>query len=383
MSVDQKLNKLDITKPDKENTGIAKLVPGLEYNSIILSPARKMRTQHAWTVLIMGDMHYMLGAVVMANSLKRTNTKYDITCMVETNTSQKIISYLKYYFDRVFQIEILNYPSKPLPTRKQNEVYGPWMSKSYTKWVAMSLTDYTKICVIDADLIVTNNIDHIFDLPAPVGVFSNHWFDTVYPNPDKKKTGNYYMDIKPGELISPYVINCALHNNGFLLSAHLTVLETSANDFNEFKNCMSLITHKNPFGFNNSSCHDEQSICYFQSLIKNRSWTCLKQPYNVIPWKLKETISRNCKFRPYLIHFNMTPKPWKDPDSKWLDTDIWWAFAQNTPHIDKLFDACQLHMRSSINHGCSFCMIVEKQTGHFISCPPHTVLICPMLHKSI
>jgi lipopolysaccharide biosynthesis glycosyltransferase len=329
--------------------------------------------KNAWVVLLMGDMHYMIGAIVMAHSLRKSHTKYDIVC-ITPDAPSNIIKYLEYYFDKVVTVELLEYNSKPFTTQKQNHVYG-----SYTKWTALSLIEYKKVCIIDSDLIVVNNMDHIFDLQTPVGVFSNQCFENNKPGNQKNNTCNYYMDIKSGESISPDLIDRALHMNGFVLSSHLTVLDTSATEYIEFKECMKKLTKNKAFGFNNSSCHDEQSICYFQSIIKNRNWTCLKQPYNLIPWKLKQTMS-NPICIPYLIHFDMVPKPWQNPESSYIYNDIWWAYAHNTPHMAKLFKSWGGPMKQQLDDDCSFCIIVEHQLKLVARCPPHTVLLCPMLY---
>jgi lipopolysaccharide biosynthesis glycosyltransferase len=336
-------------------------------------------TKNAWVVLLMGDPHYIIGALTMVHSLRLTNTKYDIVC-ITPDANQQNINYLQNYFNEIYRVELLEYPSTSFTTQNQNVVYRSQVNKSYTKWTALSLIEYKKVCIIDTDLIVVNNMDHIFDLQTPVGVFSNHLFDRNKPDNQNNNTCNYYMDIKPGDSISPGLINKALHLNGFVLSAHLTVLDTSVTEYLEFKECMKTLTKYTSFGFNNSSSHDEQSICYFQSFIKNRNWTCLKYPYNTIPWKLKQSISYNSIYQPpHLIHFNMNPKPWCDPTAQSPDTDIWWAYAHDTPNMDNIFKIWGRSMRQPIDNDCSFCIIVENQLKQIAICPPHTILMCPIL----
>jgi hypothetical protein len=157
------------------------------------------------------------------------------------------------------------------------------------------------------------------------------------------------MDISPYELITPAIIHNALSNNGFVSSGNLIVLKPDKQEFDEM---ISVLYNLQPFGFNCSSGCDEQSICYYQSIIKKRNWTCLKQPYNVIPWKLKETLllsniqklkqstlingSEELHYKPYVIHFNMTPKPWETNRNKWIDNEIWWAYAMSIPNIKQI-----------------------------------------------
>ena len=40
----------------------------------------------------------------------------------------------------------------------------------FTKLRALGLTDYAKVVMLDVDLLVTQNIDDLFDLPAPAAL---------------------------------------------------------------------------------------------------------------------------------------------------------------------------------------------------------------------
>jgi lipopolysaccharide biosynthesis glycosyltransferase len=311
-------------------------------------------TQHAYATLVMGDPKYIAGAITLLTSLKISGTKYDIICLI-TPDIFTYVELLREYFTSVFVVDYIKISTKPFKSYKRNNMYN-WINKSYTKYAIMDLIHYEKVCFIDADSIVSNNIDHLFKLQTPVGVFSNHWFDTIQPNERiNLKTCNYYIDVKPLGQIKPKLIHQSLTKNGFVASGNLLIL--SPNRF-EFKEMIENAKSLEPFGFNCSSGGDEQLICYYQSIIKKRDWVCLKQPYNVVPWKLNETLLTGQK--PYIIHFNMTPKPWNTERLKWIDNEIWWEYANNVSKIDSVLKILEIEYKNVKLTYCPFCHIIDK-----------------------
>ena len=337
----------------------------------------------AYVTLVMINPMYTIGAITLAQSLKKTETKYDIVCMVTNDIYNECKNILLNHFTYVISVEYIQVETKPFKSEKRKSIYESWIDKSYTKLSAMSLENYNKVCILDADMVIINNIDHLFELQTPVGVFSNHWFDNIKPSNSKpfynnRKTCNYYINILHHELIPPSLIHKALSNNGFVASGNLMILKPDKHEFNEM---ISILHDLQPFGFRCSSGGDEQIICYYQSIIKKRNWTCLKQPYNVIPWKLKETLSNRHELKseqlsvvkPYVIHFNMTPKPWETDRTKWIDNEIWWAYAMSIPDIkqiclslgifstskSKVFDFDLIQFEFNLEY-CPYCCILHK-----------------------
>jgi lipopolysaccharide biosynthesis glycosyltransferase len=315
-------------------------------------------SRFAYTTLVMLDYKYIIGAIVMAQSLKKTNTNCDIVCLATPDIYEnKMMTDILYqHFTHVLKVDYIQLKTKEFKSKKRKDTYGKWIDKSYTKLSAMLLDQYEKVCILDSDMIITNNIDHLFNLQSPIGVFSNHWFDNVIPRIVNTKTCNFYKDILPLTYITPSVIHKALNQNGFVASGNIMVLTPSKD---EFKEMVGILKRKQPFGFNCSSGADEQSICYYQSIIKKRNWTCLKQPYNVVPWKLTETLHPNQK--PYVIHFNMTPKPWEMKRGSWDDIEIWWAYANIIPNIKEICLKLNLS-QNNFNLGyCPYCNISKKK----------------------
>jgi lipopolysaccharide biosynthesis glycosyltransferase len=364
---------------------------------LVDQPTTKI-TQYAYVTLVMINPKYIIGAVTLAKSLKLSNTKNDIICMV-TSDIYNSIEYRKIllnHFNYVIEVNYLSFNTNPFKTKKHQNMYK-WIDKSYTKLTAMKLEQYEKVCLLDCDMVITNNIDHLFKLETPIGVFSNQYFDNIDPkhtnidlqnfNCKKKiiinnleknhfyknisigKTGDYYQNIKPFKKISPDLIKKALYNNGFVVSGNIIIIKPSIAEFHEMKD---IIYKLQPFGFNCSSGGDEQCISYYQSIIKSRSWTCLKQPYNVVPWKLKATLLKNQK--PFIIHYNKIPKPWDINRNKWVDNEIWWNY------FISIYEHKQICIDLKINFidykldYCPYCYILNKQKNN------HKLLECINLY---
>lgn len=331
----------------------------------------KQKSKYAYVALVMIDPKFVIGAITLAQSLKKTNTLYDIVCMVSTDITGEPFDILLEHFTYVIKVEYVQIETKEIKSEKRKAIYDSWIDKSYTKFSAMLLDQYEKVCLLDSDMLVINNIDHLFELQTPVGVFSNHWFDKVIPKEFNKKSCNYYMNFSTYDMISPHLIHKALTKNGFVASGNLMVLTPNKH---EFKEIVKFIKDLQPFGFNCASGGDEQSICYYQSIIRKRPWTCLKQPYNVIPWKIKETLLPNQK--PYIMHYNMTPKPWGVVRSKWLDTEIWWAYANSitksdgldsgTIYIEKICNKLDITYLNFKFQYCPYCYILAEELNHHL-----------------
>ena len=180
-------------------------------------------SQHAYATLVMGDPKYIAGAIALSTSLKLTHISYDIICLITPD----IFTYsdlLREYFTSVIVVDYIKISTKPFKSHKRNNMYN-WINKSYTKFAIMELIQYEKVCFIDADSVVSNNIDHLFKLTTPVGVFSNHWFDTIRPTEKfNTKTCNYYIDVNPLDQITPNLVHQSLTKNGFAASGNLLIL---------------------------------------------------------------------------------------------------------------------------------------------------------------
>ena len=322
---------------------------------------------YAYATLVMIDYKYVIGAISLSQSLMKSESKYDTICMVTPDIDTCYVELLKPHFTHVVHVPYINIQTKPFKSEKRKSIYQKWINKSYTKLNIMNLDNYDKVCWLDSDMVIINNIDHLFQLTTPIGVFSNHWFDHIEPKYNNRNfvSCNFYKKYNELDIIPHDLINKSLNNNGFVASGNLFIINPSRKELSEM---LVAITADTSFGFNCASGGDEQALCYYQSVIKNRDWTCLKLGYNVIPWKLDESLG-NAK--PYILHFNMENKPWDINSHSWEDVNIWWAYANLNYNIKPLCSILNIKHKN-INDDLCMCIIFKtKHVGNTIACPIH------------
>jgi len=218
-------------------------------------------------------------------------------------TELKLLSQV---FTKLIKVDYLQFKSKNMKTRKQQEIYGSWIDKSYTKMNCLSLIEYKKVLFMDADTIVLKSIDHLFELRTPAGTFSSPWGDKyggyislgMYPKDHKKS-------------VHPSMVERAMNSNSVAVIGTTLLLEPDKKMFEEYK---SYVSSNQPFGFPKcNSGFDEQSITTFYSR-KGIIWTHIHQQYNFIPWK------HNWKVKdPYVYHFFNKDKPWMLDPTEYKD----------------------------------------------------------------
>ena len=185
----------------------------------------------AYVTLLMCNPSYVYGSLTLAYSLRLTNTKHDIICMVTDDLYNIYKDVLQSVYDKVISIKYLSYTGR-LISQKQYDIYGDWYKYSYTKWVCLNLTEYAKICFLDSDLIIIRNIDDVFRLKTPAACFVNSWSEYGY------NSINYYKNIKYGELIPDSIIRKGLKDS-FTLVAHCVILEPIEDSINKFHRFMT------------------------------------------------------------------------------------------------------------------------------------------------
>jgi lipopolysaccharide biosynthesis glycosyltransferase len=257
----------------------------------------------AYITLVMKQPHYINGAMVLAYSLKQTETKHDIVCMITADMFEYKEMLLN-VFDKVVTVQYLQYYTPDLKTQKQNDIYVNWKDISFTKWNCLNLP-YDKVCFLDADLIVQKNIDHLFNLQAPAGCFGNNWSSHV----------DYYSNVEHGKPIPDMSINKGL-TNGYLVNGHCIILEPNAKLFRRFIEFMKM--RKYTKNYKCLSMVDEVALIKFM-VTEDKHWTQICAEYNCVPWKNGTDA--------YILHYFNKEKPWmsKSKINKWPDLKIWFA----------------------------------------------------------
>jgi lipopolysaccharide biosynthesis glycosyltransferase len=240
--------------------------------------------------------------------------------MVTSDLYDEYKPYLELVYDKVIKISYIDTKKHKLTSKKHKEIYNNWYHISYTKWECLNLTEYSKICFVDSDLIILKNIDHLFELDAPAACFVNYWSEFGITK------RNYYRNIKYGKTIPNEIVKNALHNS-FVLVAHCVILEPNKDEYNNYKKF--IIDEFTP-SKKCISMFDEQALAFFY-LSLNKKWTQLHHVYNSIPWKMVITNIKKHKselifYKPYILHYFNKVKPWMSNRNEWYDINIWYEF---------------------------------------------------------
>jgi len=225
----------------------------------------------------------------------------------------------------VHSIEYLRYDSKHMKTQRQMELYGSWMNESYTKWRCLEL-EYTKVLFVDADMIVVHNIDHLFELHAPAGTFSTPWAREYSPESSFDLRG--YPQEHAAEVTAESIMDTFTRGSGYLAIASMVLLEPNAVHFAEL---CDMIRLQQPFGHDNWSTPDEQSIVYYYAS-RGVAWHHLHQRFNYIitkPQWLRYRRGDDIVFTvPHVLHYFSSTKPWlmtSEFQRSEFNTDkVWW-----------------------------------------------------------
>jgi lipopolysaccharide biosynthesis glycosyltransferase len=285
---------------------------------------QKKKTPYAYVWLLMKGDSYLPGLYVSIYSVLRTNPTADLVVMVTNDVSEQARNTLKQLTLNIVEVPYITINSKPLKTKRQQEIYKNWISDSYTKWNLLTL-HYEKVLFLDGDTIILRNLDHLFNLNTPAAPFGNPFVKPIGyldTHLTSKKAADGYLPhaatITPSE-----VMNC-LTKNGMLFTASTILLSPNITDYNNY---IKMVKSMEPFGFSKcNSMVDEQSLAYYYSIIKKTNWTNIHHRYNYINWK-KGFLQLDDV--PYVMHYFSDKKPWNMKYNEWLDVICWWKLASD------------------------------------------------------
>ncbi|CDI98113.1 glycogenin 1 [Echinococcus multilocularis] len=124
------------------------------------SPSRRLRIKmaEAYVTLATND-EYCCGALVLADSLQKAGTTKKLVCMITNSVSDKMRATLEEFFDHVELVDVLD--SSDLENLKL--LSRPELGVTFTKLHCWRLTQYSKCVFMDADTLVLQNIDDLFE----------------------------------------------------------------------------------------------------------------------------------------------------------------------------------------------------------------------------
>ena len=106
-------------------------------------------------VTVLSTDGYLDGVLAMVVSLRRTNTTYPILCLVTPGISLTTVQILQEHGIPVHEVPLICSPFSSTSYKNVN----------YTKLNVYGLEVYEKLVYIDADMVVLQNIDELFEKP--------------------------------------------------------------------------------------------------------------------------------------------------------------------------------------------------------------------------
>ena len=302
-----------------------------------------VKHDNAYVVLVMKGDYYVPGAIATIHSIKRTKPQNANTVVMYTpDVSPEAVNALSFVADYVVKVDPVRVPSKKMRTEKQRELYESWIDESYTKWKILALP-FKKVISLDADVIIVENIDHLFDLQTPAAPFNSPFaapcgkLKNIYTTPQNMGADKY---VKHGELISQDMVAKGIMEGPTTIHGTAVVLSP---DMYTHQSLLEMLYREFPEGFGwtkTNSGFDEQSLAYFMSVSDygpKVPWTNVHHRYNFMSWKTEKFLAKDDT--PYIIHFMSQPKSWSLDVSSYEDVIVWWTMfldaVEHRPEIEK------------------------------------------------
>ncbi|XP_078042603.1 glycogenin 1 isoform X2 [Augochlora pura] len=113
---------------------------------------------YAWVTLATNDA-YSLGALVLAHSLRRVGTKYELAVLVTPGVTEVMREKLSAVFSVVMEVNVLDSKDEA----NLALLARPELGITFTKLHCWRLTQYDKCVFLDADTLVVRNCDELFE----------------------------------------------------------------------------------------------------------------------------------------------------------------------------------------------------------------------------
>ncbi len=274
---------------------------------------------NAYVWLIMRGNSYVPGLCVSMHTMREQSPDADLVVLYTEDVTQ--LDEIKTIADFVIKVPYISTECLKLKEAKQNSAYIPWIESSFTKWTCLAL-NYKKVFFIDADIIITKNIDDIFELKAPAACFASLHARPVGSLPNlyrgKKGRDGYLIH---GEPVDYQTAIRSIKSRAPILCASSVLLEPGMPIFKAFLEWLLRVV---PFGVPNCvNGYDEQSIYLFYAL-KKTTWINIHHRYNMFIGKNNYLAKGDF---PKIIHYYTVPKPWGRKCDEYEDIVTWYHAA--------------------------------------------------------
>jgi len=260
---------------------------------------------------------------------------YELWCMHTDDVSADAIGKLQKFFDRVVRVPYIIHPTTRMRSRKQEQIYGGWIAKSFTKWNIFDDTVFppgSTVMLMDADMIVTdlnatvavapvvpatprNDLLDVFDLVNDdidgAATFSSPWC-RPFANTVMVSPYNYAH----GDIADPADIQCGLNESIVAFASMVIARPNSAH----FAMMLRILRTRPVYGHRGCvSGHDEQLLAELMLRARLR-FRHIHPAYN---WLVGKDAWRESLPARTLHYYNV--KPWDKREVEWLDEREWWT----------------------------------------------------------
>jgi len=280
---------------------------------------------YAYVVLLMMGDSYLPGCLTVAKSIRDTmkSDDIDIVCMVTNDVSQEAIIKLGKLYDHIFPIDYIEHDVHKLRTEKQNKLYEKWASKSFTKWRCMGLP-YKKVLLLDADQLLVNTCDDLFELNAPAGCFISPYYNLYAGShglPDNYE--QHKGQLQHGDSVPPTSIRKSFGDSLVVWGASILLPGNRRNKHSKsvgnvdyVDKLLKLLDSSSTYGHKGCFSMDDEQLITELFMFE---WTNISNLYNIIPWQRKQYISGTD-----MIYHYVGMKPWDMKPDEYPDLKLWW-----------------------------------------------------------
>lgn len=249
-----------------------------------------MLKKFAYVSLLYGNSNYFLGALLLGYSLYKTKSPYDKVLLVTKDIPEQQINVLSQYF-KIIKIN-------PIPCNEQY-IKKDRFKDVFTKMQMFKLIQYDKIMMLDTDMLILKNMDHLFNLPSPAASSSR-------------------ITIKHGQIIS----KDRIIKDGKIvgrINAGLMILKPDIKTYNFI--CNDILKEKDI-----DMKHEQDYLSWFYA----GKWTYIFFLYNYEVARSLKNIKYKFKTEHiYNLHYSSRYKPWDFLDKKYYDK------FKSSLHLDK------------------------------------------------
>ncbi|GKT25095.1 Glycosyl transferase, family 8 like protein [Aduncisulcus paluster] len=285
-------------------------------------------TKCAYILLVLdGNPVYVGGAIVLAESLRFHGTKANIVVIAEKTIPKQWISVMEQFFDDVVLVDPVVGDVVKTGWKRFEHLYSSWLPRCFTKFRALELEQYEKICFLDSDMVAIAPTDEVFTYRVPAGVVTG----------DKGAC-------PPGFAPPLGVLHSIQHRYG--VSAACMLLKPSKSDFKRLLNCLdthgaalfdpklaatpttSSSSHRYLDGIRRYNAGPDEVVI---SLLYALEWTALPWGFNIQGWLAGKVLGT--EDGPARILHYVTDKPWApkgsfDENKLWPDFKVWYDRAK-------------------------------------------------------